>query len=318
MNKLEVQITLNKLAAKRKKDTNFYPVRPFEVYHSIADKVAPQMSKAFVVGVSKVRSLIDLKTLETSLTGESLHNSKDVDNIIETMDWVAISDSLLSSMKPSYSLVVQQANKVTQEFMNTDYGMNLSFNVRNPYSQKIIDDDVGTLIRDVTQQAKDQVKAIISDAFEYGGHPYETAKEIRQFIGLTDNQRRMANNRFQSLVDDGMSEEEAYTQGETYTEDLIVRRSETIARTETIRAANGGQQAAWDQASEAGLIDGMKKKWIITPDDRLCEYCLAIADTGPIDLDEKFTDGMIEVLTPPLHPNCRCAMGLVKGGTKEQ
>jgi hypothetical protein len=48
-------------------------------------------------------------------------------------------------------------------------------------------------------------------------------------------------------------------------------RAELIARTETMRASNEGQQEAWDQAVEEGLLTGNEQQeWIVTPDDRLC------------------------------------------------
>jgi hypothetical protein len=41
-----------------------------------------------------------------------------------------------------------------------------------------------------------------------------------------------------------------------------------------MRASNEGQQEAWDQAVEEGLLTGNEQQeWIVTPDDRLCPEC---------------------------------------------
>lgn len=88
-------------------------------------------------------------------------------------------------------------------------------------------------------------------------------------------------------------------------------RAETIARTETMKAANRGQQDAWDQAVQHGLLndDDVEQEWIVTPDDRLCLVCEAL-DGVRAKLGEEFDDG---IDGPPAHPNCRCTVGLVGG-----
>lgn len=88
-------------------------------------------------------------------------------------------------------------------------------------------------------------------------------------------------------------------------------RAETIARTETMRASNAGQQLAWDQAAMQGLLSGNEQKeWIVTPDDRLCPICEPM-DGVTVDLDESFDVDGEEIDEPPAHPNCRCTTGLV-------
>lgn len=85
-------------------------------------------------------------------------------------------------------------------------------------------------------------------------------------------------------------------------------RADTIARTETMRASNEGQQEAWNQAVDDGVLTGDEKRvWIATDDELLCPICGDLADTE-VGLDEEFDDGIDE---PPAHPNCRCTMGLV-------
>ena len=83
-------------------------------------------------------------------------------------------------------------------------------------------------------------------------------------------------------------------------------RTELIARTETMRAASEGQRLGWDQATEAGLLNGDEKRvWIAT--DGCCDDCDEL-DGEEATLDGSYPgdggDG------PPLHPNCRCTEGL--------
>lgn len=86
-------------------------------------------------------------------------------------------------------------------------------------------------------------------------------------------------------------------------------RAEMIARTETMDAANEGLAQSWDQAREAGLLSAdAKKQWIATASGA-CPECEEV-DGEEVLLDEDFSVGD----DPPLHPNCRCTMGLSLGG----
>lgn len=78
-------------------------------------------------------------------------------------------------------------------------------------------------------------------------------------------------------------------------------RARMVARTESLRAANGGTKIALNRAKDAGVK--LKKTWLASPDS--CDDCLQNEDDGPIEMDETFSTGDSE---PPAHPNCRCAL----------
>jgi len=98
-------------------------------------------------------------------------------------------------------------------------------------------------------------------------------------------------------------------------------RSEMVARTEIIRASNEGAAEAYLQS---GIVE--EKVWITAHDDRLCPFC-ADMDGRIVGVEENFWDeGDVmqvdvgeqsyavefdygDVGVPPLHPNCRCAIG---------
>lgn len=84
-------------------------------------------------------------------------------------------------------------------------------------------------------------------------------------------------------------------------------RADMIVRTEVMDAANEGLAQSWDQAQEAGLLpDNATKVWIAA--DGCCDECDAV-DGEEVPLDEDFSAGD----DPPLHPNCRCTMGIGTG-----
>ena len=95
-----------------------------------------------------------------------------------------------------------------------------------------------------------------------------------------------------------------------YAAQLLKHRALTIARTETIRASVDGQLAIWREAQRQGLLPmNARKRWIVTPDDRLCPQCAPLKGVE-VPLNSPFPGG---VDGPPLHPNCRCAVSVVTG-----
>lgn len=130
------------------------------------------------------------------------------------------------------------------------------------------------VIDGMDEYTREQIRELLEDAFEGDYDVHDLADEIEDIIG-----------------------DEA--------------RAETIARTETMRASNEGQQQAWNQAVDAGLLSGGEQKvWIVTPDDRLCPICEGMEDVT-IPIDEDFDVEGERVSTPPGHPRCRCTVGLV-------
>jgi SPP1 gp7 family putative phage head morphogenesis protein len=90
-----------------------------------------------------------------------------------------------------------------------------------------------------------------------------------------------------------------------------VDRAELIANTESMLAANRGQEMAWGQAIDNGLLDdAVKKEWIATGDKDVCDDCDEL-DGVTVALDEDFPNDGGE--GPPLHPRCRCTTGIVNG-----
>ena len=81
-------------------------------------------------------------------------------------------------------------------------------------------------------------------------------------------------------------------------------------------AASAGQQRLWDLAVESGAIrkDRVRKKWLVTWDERLEPTCESLADEE-VGIDENFSIGR---QGPPAHPDCRCATGLVRADASER
>jgi len=157
------------------------------------------------------------------------------------------------------------------------------------------------------------------------------APHIESLVGLTKGHARSVDRLFQSMIADGVDPAFALKRAGRKAEKLLRWRAETIARTETIRAANMGQQLVWDEALDTGLLlEGTKKVWMATGDSRTCQIC-AVLDgeivevRGEFKVDRqatgftrdgsKFTVSGTKPLpkptttrTPPAHARCRCTI----------
>jgi len=161
------------------------------------------------------------------------------------------------------------------------------------------------MVTEVSKETERAIRNAIATAIRNGTPPLEAAKTIRDLIGLTSAQAQAVLTFREQLKKQGLKPDKIDKAVEKYSDRLLKERAERIARTEIMDALNAGQQAAWEQAQAQGLLSAnATKEWIVTPDDLLCPECEAM-DGKRVPLDEDFEDG-----DPPLHPSCRCTMGI--------
>jgi len=267
----------------------------WKLIHQIADKNTTKLVDAYVEAFRQLQLSIDVEWLVAV---------GDVRLYPQHIQWSVFEKNLDKVYKIISSILVEAADVTVKKLDSS------SFNIRNPRAVKWAVDHVGENIRQVDAETQKAVQSIINDALKYGGNPKETAKQIQQFIGLT--QRQIASIlRYQERLDySGRSEAAVNSMVDSRIRRMVKERALTIARTETIAAACGGQQLHWEDMLDKGFIkrEELVKTWITTPDDKLCPSCSAM--NGQItEIDAVFGFGG---KTPPLHPKCRCAIGLVE------
>jgi len=93
-------------------------------------------------------------------------------------------------------------------------------------------------------------------------------------------------------------------------------RAETLARTETMRAASSG---TLDEYDKAGVEAVTHTKWLTAQDDDVCPICQALEGKEFTTTEMRETGFEMEGvsftvnLMPPAHPNCRCSVLPVVG-----
>jgi hypothetical protein len=201
---------------------------------------------------------------------------------------------------------LQQEVNVTKDTLGE---LGFRFDMTNPRVYQWIERHAADLVVGIDTETKEAIRQIVARMFREGIPPRSAARLIREVVGLTVRQATALDTYRASLGDTERAEQLV----EQYSTRLLTQRGELIARTESMTAANQAQHELWKQARDEGFLEEerTKRKWIVTPDSRLCALCSPIPGQGPVGLDEPFIggDGSV-VMNPPLHPACRCTTAL--------
>lgn len=261
---------------------------------------------------------------------------------------LAVRIPAIAWMKATQELQVQTSNETLDVFgkafaiAGDELGLKLSFDLTNPAAVEFARFRSSAFARTLNADTQRALRTVVTSSFLEGIPVRETARRLRQAIGLAPrdvtavaNYRRQLERLTERDSLNGLSKtamdmvrrsdvrlfsKTALTDGhidrmsEAYSQRLLRERALTLVRTETMAASNAGQQTLWNDAQADGLF-GAKvamRKWIITPDDKLCPVCRGMKNQVRA-MDEPFvsTDDGETAMMPPLHPWCRCAMGLV-------
>ena len=194
----------------------------------------------------------------------------------------------------------------------TRAGVQIRFDVMNHHAAQYAATESSALITNIDESQREAVRALITSAVEAGRTVQETAKDLRNIVGLRPDQINALLSFRETGTARGLTIDQIEKKVARYASALLKQRGELIARTEILSAANKGQLELWHEARRSGQLDNTwLKQWILTHDELLCPYCEPLDETA-IALNDSFQSDIGDVECPPLHPNCRCTMGLVK------
>lgn len=173
----------------------------------------------------------------------------------------------------------------------------IDFNSLNARSVETLGATRARLVAEITTSQRATLVNAVSDGFATGLRPDQIARDVRQGIGLTNNQRLIVQNyrrqleqgslaaldrqlrdrRFDSTVRRAARGEIALSgvqidrMVERYRERWVQYRSNVIARTETTAAVNAGDMEMFQQAIDEGAIDAeaVVQRWVTAGDERV-------------------------------------------------
>lgn len=308
--------------------------------HRIADRMMPGVRTAFLDALQSISDEISLSGLVDQL------RSGDVEAALATIrtattlpaDTIAqIGDQLAAGTSEAATVAVRglERNPDTGELLDPDG----TFRRIDQQAVTWAQTHAAALVTNVTDETRRAVRNLIVAGLRGERSPYELARSIERIVGLTAAHAVAVDNYTQGLAAAGRSAPEIDRLAGRYAARLRRWRAETIARTETIRAAAHGRRQGWEAAANAGMFNRETARivWTVTPDDRLCTVCaeqagttigfdeqftfthraddLAVANAG--QLNERVTTVGRSLLSepivtegPPAHPRCRCSIEL--------
>lgn len=185
--------------------------------------------------------------------------------------------------------------------------IDFSFDGKAEGAVRAADEMAARMVVEISKETEANLRNLIAQAIADGDPVYDAAENIHDLIGLTSAQGQAVMKYRDQLEGAGLRGDTLEMKVEKYSEELLTARAETIARSEIMDALNAGQNLAWEQAQEEGkLTENATKEWITTPDEMLCPECEPM-DGKTVPVGESFPDG-----DPPLHPNCRCTIGIAQ------
>jgi SPP1 gp7 family putative phage head morphogenesis protein len=301
--------------------------RAWKTIHNVADANRGKVFNAVIAAIGQARLATNVKELARVIENRDNSGYLNIENEILTI----FEQYYMQEIPPVLEEIVKDAGtaagNVAKERgtyrVNSAYriaAVTMAFDRMNPLAHAWALEHSSRLIGPILYETKQAIRQIIATAFIAEWSPIITARILRNSIGLNDKLAKAVVNARKRLL---LAKEKGKTilLGKTkvapgYPIDKAISKYETrlrnyrarmIARTETLAASNEGQRQLWLQARSQGLITHEHvRQWIFTGDARACPICEGLDGTYAT-LDGSFPGGYPG---PPLHPNCRCSVGL--------
>ena len=293
----------------------------WQAIHQAADSNLSPFRRAFLAYVKNLRASLDMGALART----------DPDLMVGKIPFPQLRESFDNAITPVVEKTLMAGAAASAPFFERQIRHEIqvrkqfgfSFTASNPHAVRFARLHAGDLITGLSIESQRAVRLLIARAVAGRASLSEVARRIERFIGLNTRQMTAVENARAAWTAQGIASREIERRARQLGDRFLQQRALDIARTETIWAANAGQQALWQAAIDEGVLPAnTERRWIVTPDDRLCPFCRSMAGQV-MPMQSNFRGGTVariigagvrtspNVLHPPLHPRCRCAVRLV-------
>jgi hypothetical protein len=246
--------------------------------------MAPDMASAILATIRELRKAVS--------TGDFLR-------AVELGHYLEKLEAILNG--PAFTPVRTEIRRAVQEairYQSADIpkppssrqSINVGFDILNPRHIDAIRTLETRVIQTFQQEQRDVIRAHIENGLRDGKGPRAVARGIRDVVGLAPNQHQAVLNFRKALEEGDVSKALGYklrdkrlkvTESmtpaqidkavEAYKRKFISFHAETVARTATLDTLKKGQQLAWEDAIEKGIVDParLQKTWVTVGDDRV-------------------------------------------------
>lgn len=281
-------------------------------YNAIADRAFPAFRRSMLSILTRYREGLPLADIEALVAGGY--------GVRSYMDRLSLRhDENLEELRERLSSVFLKSMNAEAKRLAPSLKFADAFATINEEAVLFLQRYSGLLLDSLEASVRETVRDILIRGQREGTPVRLQAKAIADAIGLTPRQSisvlNIQNTAYQAAIDAGktigQAEAIAAKASAAASKRALLYRATNIARTETLRAANFGQLAVWEQYQREGLLPANATKvWIVTPDDRLC-----VKICRPMDGVEALVTGDFEtpagaMRMPPAHASCRCAAAI--------
>ena len=315
----------------RRKKKSSPPAEDYDAIHSVADKKAPVFSTTIANTINGFVGDIPYEVIEELATAgafDAIEFAIPFQEIEQAMaKGLGTPGSMVADLSPEaqemWKAMKESADKtsvITTRTVREATGMEpqLAFDANNPHIRRQLNDRIGKLVTEIDASSRRNIRDVIVEAKTKELTPREISQRIKESIGLRTDQVKTLNNFRNKLLEDGQTKTQINKKVEDFQRRLMGQRTQLIARTEMMTAANEGHRIGFEQAADEGLFNRQKARmvWVTTRDDRLCATCRPMQGV-PKDFDGYWNvkirnskgavTGQKSVKIPnEVHPNCRC------------
>lgn len=299
-------------------------------YPDIADKYDLRIREALNIVWENVRRSESLANLEYII------ETQGVSGLLPILD--TLPDELSAQLRPVIENAIAESGRVVVQVLpKAAVTAPVVFSLVNPRVGAYINNYVGQMIREVSDETVKAVQIAVNQGVITGRNPRQIARDFRSSIGLTSRQEQTVQrlraalekgeagyvNSLTTVTDSAKNAVSAGKLSESQIDKIVEQtrlryvkqRTETIARTESIRATSVGQDLAIREGQITGAISNeLLKRWLYRHDTRTRDAHISAGETnGWIPMNRAFTTPLGPLMFPR-DPNgsasntinCRC------------
>ena len=308
---------------------------------NIASRFEPKIQSALLAAFKEIKDSVTLTEIETAIKTQGITGAV---NILNNLQIEAI---IKKELINNINMAVTESGRMVINVIPPAgiTGTVFSYNILNPITAEYIQTYELNLINKISTNTREAIRNSIQADFIAGRNPLDTARTFKDTIGLTPKQelavrnyrtslegldrsalkRKLRDKRFDSSVlraienKTKLSEDQIDRFVNNYRERFIQFRTNTIARTESMRAISVGEYTSAIQAVNEGAIDAdiVRRFWVYQDDSKTRNFHKQIPNLNPegVRIDQPF----VTPLGPLLFPrdpsgsaantiNCRCTV----------
>jgi hypothetical protein len=299
-------------------------------YPDIADKYDLRIREALNIVWENVRRSESLANLEYII------ETQGISGLLPILD--TLPDELSAQLRPIIENAIAESGRVVVQVLpKAAVTAPVVFSLVNPRVGAYINNYVGQMIREVSDETVKAVQIAVNQGVITGRNPRQIARDFRSSIGLTSRQEQTVQrlraalekgeagyvNSLTTVTDSAKNAVSAGKLSESQIDKIVEQtrlryvkqRTETIARTESLRATSVGQDLAIREGQITGAISNeLLKRWLYRHDTRTRDAHISTGETnGWIPMNRPFSTPLGPLMFPR-DPNgsasntinCRC------------